>query len=66
MRMCHQNFKQCEADFKNTEFYGFAGVHDLRFTKIYTADHQIYGLLRAPRTSTRVGIGFSPTIDYDF
>ena len=30
-------------------FYGFAGLQDLRFTKIYTAAHQIYCLLWAPR-----------------
>ena len=31
------------------KFYGFAGLQDLRFTKIYTTAHQIYGLLRAPQ-----------------
>ena len=28
--------------------YGSAGLQDLRFTKIYTTTHKIYGLLQAP------------------
>ena len=45
--------QKASCEFKNTKFYNEftdpLDFQDLRFTKIYTAAHKIYGLLWAPR-----------------